>query len=482
MCASDGSRLVCGVSTAPLVVVAGGAGFVGRRLSPALRERYGVRILSRRENDRLREDGVEIKRCDLFSLLDVEAALKGARLAVYLVHSMLPVPRLTQANFADQDLLIADNFARAAVAAGIERIVYLGGLIPANSELSEHLRSRREVEETLAARGTPVTAIRAGLVLGAGGSSFEILEHLVRRLPAMVCPQWTKTPTQAVAVSDVVATIVEGLQSKTSGLEIWNIGAEPPLSYLEMMQHTAAAMGKRRWIVTVPFDSWFLSRIWVRTFSGAPYSLVGPLVESMRHPMLARPNRLAGRSLSFDQAIRVALQESQSARLAAGERRSKGRSDIPERQREVRSIQRMPLPAGKDAAWAIRRFAFWIDRSFGFILHVRFDRRSGRLRFVIGPLTLLELQLSAERSSSDRMIFYIVNGLLVKRDHGRGRLEFRIFPEQCILLTAIHEFRPALPWYIYSLSQAPIHQRVMQAFGRYLDAYSKIALRRRLRE
>ena len=143
---------------------------------------------------------------DSFSVQQTRDALEGADVAVYLVHSMSPNSRLTQGRFEDLDLLLADNFGRAASAAGVQRIVYLGGLMPKEdpSELSAHLASRFEVEKALGAHGVPVTAVRAGLVVGAEGSSLNILVRLVERLPLMVCPSWTSSRTQPIALSDVV--------------------------------------------------------------------------------------------------------------------------------------------------------------------------------------------------------------------------------------------------------------------------------------
>ena len=169
----------------PRVVIAGASGFVGQALAPALAEDFHVIGLSRSK----RQPGggfAEYRSCDLFSLKEAEAALEGAEYAVYLVHNMMPTTRLTQGSFADLDVVCADNFARAAAAAGVKQIVFLGGLLPKDGQLSEHLQSRREVEETLAAHVVPVTTLRAGLILGGSGSSFQVMARLVQRLPVMV--------------------------------------------------------------------------------------------------------------------------------------------------------------------------------------------------------------------------------------------------------------------------------------------------------
>ena len=459
------------------VVIAGGTGFVGRHLVARLKERFDVVVLSRRSPPIQREDGVRFERCDLFSLLDLERSLAGADYAVYLVHSMLPTSRLTQANFADQDIIVADNFARAARGAGVKQIVYLGGLLPQGDAISQHLRSRREVETVLAARGTPLTAVRAGLIVGADGSSFQMLLRLVRRLPVMICPRWTTNVSQPVGLGEVLDTLESSLGDSTRFGRALPVGSSDRPSYLDMMRTTARVLGRPLFLFVVPFNSYFLSRLWVRLFSGAPITLVAPLVESMKHPMLAEPNFIESSAGTFEASLRTAL-EAGSRLPSEPERRARPRTAVPERLNEVRSIQRMSLPPGKDARWAIVRYGLWLDASPG--LTVRFDRRARKLVFKALGMTLLELTLSGERSSPDRRLYYITGGVLLAENPGRGRLEFRSFPENDILITAIHEFRPRLPWFIYNLSQAPVHLLVMKAFTRHLERYTMLKLRRRL--
>src|SRR5690606_17786672 len=151
----------------------------------------------------------------------------------------------TQGDFSDHDLVAADNFARAASHAGVRQIVYLGGLVP-EGDLSAHLRSRLEVEHALAQHGVPVTALRAGMVVGPGGSSTDIMLRLVRRLPAMICPSWTTTLTQPIALSDCVELLTWCLgETRTFG-ESFDVGGPDVLTYRDMMQRAAAALGLKR--------------------------------------------------------------------------------------------------------------------------------------------------------------------------------------------------------------------------------------------
>ena len=195
----------------PTVAIAGASGFVGSALRRALPADYDLVGLTRSPNRAARSDDgdpIRWRHCDLYSLREVEDGLRGADLAIYLVHSMLPSSRLTQGTFADLDLILADNFARAARRAGVRQIVYLSGLLPDDTEhLSRHLRSRWEVERALAGHGVPVTTLRTGLVVGKGGSSLRILVNLVRRLPAMLLPSWTESDTQSIALRDVVRAV-----------------------------------------------------------------------------------------------------------------------------------------------------------------------------------------------------------------------------------------------------------------------------------
>lgn len=228
------------------LVIAGATGFIGHAVAERLAHRAEAPLdvvgLTR---GRREATGAwhRLVTCDLFSLKDVEAALAGARYAAYLVHSMLPSARLVQGSFADLDLICADNFARAARKAGVEQIVYLGGLMPEGEVASPHLASRREVEAALGAHGAAVTTLRAGLVIGPGGSSFEILTRLVRRLPAMVLPKWSERACQPIDLG-TVAALVDHVVGRTSTYgETYDIGGPEVLRYRDMIQIVGEELG-----------------------------------------------------------------------------------------------------------------------------------------------------------------------------------------------------------------------------------------------
>jgi len=461
------------------VVIAGASGFIGRALTKRLANRFEVIALSRaKPSEAATPGGVRWHSCDLFSLRETSLALAGADYAIYLVHSMMPSARLTQASFADLDLVLADNFARAAQQAGVKQIVYLGGLMPPGESLSPHLASRLEVERILGSRGVPVTAVRAGLVVGAGGSSLQILVRLVRRLPVMLCPTWTKTLAQPIDQGDVVEVVAGVVGAPDMIGAVLHVGGPDVLSYRELMLRTAAVLGKRTRAFSVPFFSPGLSRLWVTLVTKTPRALVAPLIQSLRHPMVAAGNDLALRlgrpGLGFEASLRRALadeaasaevkQETHQATLAADRQRLR-------KARTVRSIQRLPLPPGCDAEWVAREYAAWLPRKLWPLIDVDVAP-DGNCSFRLRPLglTLLRLRLDTDVSTSDRQLFRIEGGALVRRRDGvePGKLEFRVVMDNRFVLAAIHDFEPALPWPVYASTQALIHLWVMRRFGRYL--------------
>jgi uncharacterized protein YbjT (DUF2867 family) len=469
-------------SASSSIVVAGATGFVGAALGEAMGAEQHLIGLSRGAKKSPEGTGyAELRACDLYSLLDAEKALVGARVAVYLVHSMMPAARLTQGSFRDMDLICADNFARAAKKAGVEQIVYLGGLIPQGVKLSTHLESRLEVERTLGAHGVPLTTLRAGLVLGRGGSSFLMMARLVKRLPLMVSPSWAESATQPVALADVVELLRFVIGNEETYNRTFDVGGPEVLTYRSMMKRTADVLGLKRHILPLPIIPRSLSRLWVSVITGAPRELVAPLIESLGHPMVARDRELMDRAhvagTPFNEAVRAALAEPEPD--SASSPSSGRRSDVPvayqgaptggsARRSDVRSVQRLPLPAQHDAAWVASEYMRWLPE--GFRPFVRVEVSGPTCRFfahgISKPLLVLELALG--RSAKDRQLFYITGGLL-SWSRGRGRLEFREVLDRQYIIAAIHEFEPTLPWFIYRYSQAYAHLAVMWGFRRHLE-------------
>lgn len=449
------------------VAVAGASGFIGRALGARLAGTHHRIALTRGQAC---SNYDEARPCDLFSLRDAEQGLEGARYAVYLVHSMMPSAKLVQGSFPDLDLICADNFARGAKKAGVEQIVYVGGIIPDVPDLSPHLQSRREVGRALAGHGTPVTALRAGLVVGSGGSSLTMMRRLVERLPFMVTPRWTASRCQPIALSDLIELLAYVIGRPECFGETYDVGGSDVLSYREMMAVTAERLGLQRSMLPIPILSPGLSTLWVSLITGTSRKLVKPLVQSLEHDMVASDRRLqdaAGiRGKNFREALDESLAGERAERVERGTQLPAAQTQRAPSAPAARSVQRLPLPRGKDAVWVADEYLRWLPA----LRAVRVGKngaRGARLFTVGVEHPLLELTFSEERSTPDRQLFYVTGGVLA-RAIGRGRLEFRETGDHRTVLAAVHDFHPRLPWPLYALTQATLHLWVMNAFGSHL--------------
>ena len=268
--------------TARVVLVTGATGYVGGRVRLGLEEAgRPVRCLARRPaylSSRVAR-GTEVVQGDCLDPASLGPALDGVDAAYYLVHSMG-----STADFEQQDRAAAGNFAAAARAAGVRRIVYLGGLGRPGEALSPHLRSRHETGELLRASGVPVIEFRAGIVLGSGSLSFELLRALVERLPVMICPRWVATPTQPIGVDDLIAYLLAALELPEPASRIFEIGADEQVSYGEIMREYARQRGLRRSLIPVPLLTPYLSSLWLGLTTPV-YARVGrKLIESLKNP------------------------------------------------------------------------------------------------------------------------------------------------------------------------------------------------------
>jgi uncharacterized protein YbjT (DUF2867 family) len=300
------------------VLLTGATGYVGGRLLPLLAADAGadgsLRCLVRspeRAPDAVRRYAA---RGDAVSGDGLDAALEGVEVAYYLIHSM------GGEDFAARDRRATETFGAAAACAGVRRVLYLGGLSGSGAQAaasSEHLRSREEVAEILGRHVPQLVHVRAAMVIGPGGASFEMLRALVERLPAMICPRWIDTRTQPVALGDVVHAL-RALRDRADVVGDVELGGAEVLSYREMMVRTAGVLGRRPpLVVRVPVLTPRLSSYWVQLVTPVDGSLVRPLVDGLREEMVVRTPPPAGINdvpLGFDDAVRAALSEDGGAR------------------------------------------------------------------------------------------------------------------------------------------------------------------------
>jgi uncharacterized protein YbjT (DUF2867 family) len=269
-----------------LILLTGATGYVGGRLLPLLvADGWRVRCLARRPEHLSPRvpAGVEVVPGDLLDAASLSAAMHGVESAFYLVHSMGAT-----GDFETEDRLAAENFAAAARAAGVQRIIYLGGLGEDEPDLSAHLRSRHEVGERLRAHGVPVLEFRASIIIGSGSLSYEMIRALVERLPVMVMPRWVRVTAQPIAIGDVLAYLRAALSCRMASSLIVEIGGPDQVSYGELMREYARQRGLRRWMIPVPLLTPRLSSLWLGLVTPL-YARVGrKLVDSLRHPTVVR--------------------------------------------------------------------------------------------------------------------------------------------------------------------------------------------------
>ena len=294
------------------ILVTGVTGYVGGRLVPRLLSAgYHVRVLVRGNDSRLDghawKDKVEIKIGDVLVPETLTAAMQEIDAAYYLIHSMGGHDK-----FSTRDIQAAQNFASAASRAGVQKIIYLGGLGDPASNLSEHLRSRQQTGDALRQFDVPVTEFRAGMVVGSGSLSFEMMRNLTERLPLMIAPRWVYTKTQPIAIRDVLNYLFYALETPASDGQIIEIGTPDILTYADMMMTYARIRGLKRKIIRVPFLTPRLSSYWVHWMTPVSAGLATPLIEGLRNELIvhdysARTLFPTIVPLDFATAVRLAL-------------------------------------------------------------------------------------------------------------------------------------------------------------------------------
>jgi uncharacterized protein YbjT (DUF2867 family) len=292
------------------ILLTGASGYVGSfLLEELLRRGHRVRALARNPERGKLPAEVDVRKGDAVSGAGLQEALEGCRTTYYLIHSMGRGSG-PDAEFARRDRDAAVHFGDAAKAAGVERVVYLGGLGPVGADASEHLRSRHEVAELLRERVPALVYVRAAMIIGRGSASFEMLRHLTSRLPVMITPRWLDTRTQPIAVQDVVRALAD-LAEVADAPEEAQLGGAEVLTYRAMISRTAAVLGRRRpLIIKVPVLTPRLSSHWVALVTPVEVGLVRPLVEGLKSEMVVEhvpPAGVNDRPMGFEDAVRAAL-------------------------------------------------------------------------------------------------------------------------------------------------------------------------------
>lgn len=449
------------------IAVAGTSGFIGRAVCEVLARRFEVIALTRsmaRGGEEVA--GVTLHPCDHYSRKELEGALREVDFAVYLVHNRDPSSRLDQARTRERDLLVADNFGRAAARAGVKQIVYRAQLLPVDSE------HRNELEEVLAGHGVPVTVLRTTLVVGPGGELARLLVRLVSRLPVIPLPASAEREIRPLSLADLLLALEHCVGNPAAfGREYPVVGPER-LTFRGLVEAAAATLHRRPRILTLPC---FSDRLFAGLLRGLNPSMhlefLRYLLGTLSSDLPEMPNPLekvlAAHGTTFQETLTASIQAEAGRPFRQAQRA--GDDAFIRNDARVRSIQRMSLPAGRNAAWMADHYFDWLGHLLNpFLVTVRDEAGSWTVLARPGRFRMLALEFKPTHSSPDRMMYFITGGLLARFLGGRtARLEFRDFLGGRFTIVAIHDFNPALPWYFYRFTQAVIHGLVMRGYQRH---------------
>jgi len=425
------------------ILLTGATGYIGRRLKQQLLKDGNVQL-----NLLVRHAGslgpsvrqrAKIFEGSTFDTAMLAQAMEGVQVAYYLVHS------LGSEDFAQRDRLSAKNFRDAAISAGVEKIIYLGGLGVVNEETSEHLLSRIETGRILSELPEKIDVIwfRAGVIIGSGSASFEIIRNLIQKLPVMITPSWVRTRAQPIGVDDVISYLDRARQESLQGSHIVDIGSEI-LCYQEMMQQCAEVMGLKRLIIPVPILSIGLSSYWLNLFTPVPFSVASSLIKGLRSEVVVQNDeakRLFGdiRPSSFKESVRRALQEAEENQVVS--RWSDGGSDVWETDHKnsiatAVLVNRQTLPLEGVSRESVHRSYLsiggkngWFD--YGWLWEIRglIDKMAGGAGLNRGRRSQTELRIGdaldfwkvVDIKENERLLLYAQ-----MRVPGKAWLEFKI--------------------------------------------------------
>ena len=463
----------------PKVLVAGAGGSIGNVVSRTLAREYEVvGLVGSHEHLQETADGLTLswRPCEPFSRRDIENAITGCDYIIYLVHTRGRTARLDQAECKDMDLLIADNIARAASRQGVKQIIYLGMLIQEGNVSLEIRERRNEVIDALSFYGTPLTVLRAGLVVAPGGNALRLLANIATRFPFVFIPQWANKPKQPIALPDVIRAIQFCLANEETQNNDYEIGGPKVLTFRDMLRDAADILKKKQIIIDLPFLPVPLYEWYLR------------LLDRHAHPVLIK---LAVKYIGHDSVVQnnpvqKFIQKDALLPREAIEPYIKEWSQLPPNPRQpffkkyvnglrsksnVRSIQRVPLPCGRNATWVCDAYFQWLPRFSRRFLICEVDA-DGNCRYYnrFPRLHLLTLSFQQEISSPDRRMYFITGGLLA-RGHNEliPRLEFRDVLNGRYTIVALHDYMPVLPWGLFLVTQAIMHLIVMFNFQKYMN-------------
>jgi nucleoside-diphosphate-sugar epimerase len=460
------------------LVIAGASGSIGTALCRHLAEEYdivAVTHLEERAKIPLPDLPVTWRHCDLFSRSEMAAALADADYGIYLVHARLPSARLDQAQFEDMELIIADNFARAAKLNGLKQLLCLRGLQPTGEVPPNVVRRRDEVVETLGAYGTPLSVIRAGLVVVPGSTLVNLIASQVLRGRLVLMPEWAMSQKQPVAIGDLLRAVSHCLGRPEEFAGSFDIGGPEILDWRQLLEAIADLLDRKPVFLTMKrlpprVYQWWLRRRSPRTHPAT----IRVLVRDLHFDSLAKDNPLQRfideNAVDCRDAIRPYLSGDRK-RLANP--RSQILSVYEEQLREarsVRSIQRIDLPRDRNAKWMAETYFHWLERFIWPFVSCSSDNDgSYRVRIRGLGITLLRLSLQPDHSDPERRMYFITGGVLASgRRNVKGRMEFHDVLAGRYTIVAIHDFAPSLPWNFYQATQATAHGLVMRAFQRYM--------------
>jgi nucleoside-diphosphate-sugar epimerase len=460
------------------ILVAGAGGSIGSAVSRALAKQYEVvALVGSHEQLQEREPApfLSWRACEPFSRRDVEKVITGCDYLIYLVHTRVPTARMDQAECEDMDLLIADNFARSANRQGVKQIIYLCGIIQGGNISSELLERRNEVAEALSIYGTPLTVLRAGLVVAPGSNAVRLLANIATRLPIVLIPQWADKRQQPIALPDVIRAISYCLTNHETRNNNYDIGGPMVLTYREILQAAADILKKKQTIVTVPFLPTRLYGWYLRLLDRHAHPvLVERAVEYFGHDSVVRSNpvqdSIAKNAILPREVIEPYIKR--WAQLPPNPRQPFIKKYIIglRSKSNVRSIQRIVLPPDCNATWIAETYFQWLPRFTRLLVICEVDA-TGSCRYYsrFPRLHLLSLIFQQEHSSPDRRMYFITEGLLAKGADGLNpRLEFRDVLNGRYTIVALHDFIPVLPWGLYFVTQAFMHLIVMRNFQKYI--------------